>query len=76
MRDGRSFRTPPGRVIELIPRWIMAGYLTLFREIESAVDSRMPIDCLIVQGGVGALAAAAAWYFREEAPGRTRSWCQ
>ena len=51
---------------EMIPRWIMAGYLTLFREIESAVDVGTRIDCVIVQGGVGALAGAAAWYFRKE----------
>lgn len=46
-----------------IPRWIMAGYLTMFREIhETAHD----LDVVIVQAGVGALAAAAAWYYNRE----------
>ena len=51
---------------EQIPRWIMAGYVTLFREVASAVNEADTVDCVIVQGGVGALAGAAAWYFREE----------
>jgi len=50
---------------ETIPRWIMAGYLTLFREIELALNPVDRIDLVIVQGGVGALAAAAVWYFRK-----------
>lgn len=58
---------------EAIPRWIMAGYLTLFREIETAVDNSAGFDLVIVQGGVGALAGAAAWYFRKVAPGRGTS---
>jgi diaminopropionate ammonia-lyase len=51
---------------ERIPRWIMAGYLTMFREIEAALEPDVRIDSVIVQGGVGALAGAAAWYFRRE----------
>jgi diaminopropionate ammonia-lyase len=52
---------------ERIPKWIMAGYLTLFREVAEAVgESR--IDLVIIQGGVGALAGAAAWYLRRESP--------
>lgn len=50
---------------EQIPLWIMAGYLTLFREIEQAIDDISRIDFVLVQGGVGALAGAAAWYFRK-----------
>ncbi|MEW5795237.1 MAG: diaminopropionate ammonia-lyase [Candidatus Zixiibacteriota bacterium] len=53
---------------EEIPRWIMAGYLTLFREIENDIGQNVRIDLVLVQGGVGALAAAAAWYFRRESP--------
>ena len=53
---------------EQIPRWIMAGYLTLFREIASTFSAGRGIDCVLVQGGVGALAGAAAWYFRRASP--------
>jgi len=51
---------------EQIPRWIMAGYLTMFREVRAALETDVQIDSVIVQGGVGALAGAAAWYFRWE----------
>jgi diaminopropionate ammonia-lyase len=53
---------------EQIPRWIMAGYLTLFREVESVVNSGYQIDCVIIQAGAGALAGAAVWHFRQESP--------
>ncbi len=49
-----------------IPQWIMAGYLTLFREIHHAEDQAPHIDFAFVQAGVGALAAAAAWYYNIE----------
>jgi diaminopropionate ammonia-lyase len=52
---------------EKIPRWIMAGYLTLFREIQEVVQGSR-IDLVIIQGGVGALAGTAAWYLRRESP--------
>jgi len=51
-----------------IPRWIMAGYLTLFREIHNALSANDRIDAVLVQGGVGALAAVAAWYYNVEYP--------
>ncbi len=51
---------------ENIPRWIMAGYLTLFREIKEQMENRTPIDAAIIPAGVGALAAAAGWYYRRE----------
>lgn len=47
---------------DLIPRWIQAGYLTMFAEIDEQTESRP--DAVLVPGGVGALAAAAAWYYR------------
>ncbi len=50
---------------ERIPSWIMAGYLTLFREIEAALAPTDRIDLVVVQGGVGALAGATAWYFHK-----------
>jgi len=48
-----------------IPGDIMAGYLTLFREMESSLhlsDNR-GVDLVFLQSGVGSLAAAAAWYY-------------
>ncbi len=49
-----------------IPRWIMAGYLTMFREIDETIGDKLKIDAVIVQGGVGALAAAASWHYNTE----------
>lgn len=46
---------------EQIPRWIQAGYLTMFEEIHAATSNC--VDVVFVQAGVGALAAAAAWYY-------------
>lgn len=48
-----------------IPGWIQAAYSTLFQEIEPDLlgPERPAVDCVILQGGVGALAAGAAWYF-------------
>jgi diaminopropionate ammonia-lyase len=48
---------------ETIPVWIMAGYVTIFQEIDQRLSDSKRIDCFIVQGGVGALAAAASWYY-------------
>jgi len=53
---------------EEIPRRIMAGYLTLFHEIEADIDRTVRFDVIFLQGGVGALAGAAAWYFRKVGP--------
>lgn len=47
-----------------IPRYIMAGYTTMFREIDDALtEPEREFDFIFVQAGVGALLAAAAWYF-------------
>ncbi|MDH3889575.1 MAG: diaminopropionate ammonia-lyase [candidate division Zixibacteria bacterium] len=51
---------------EQIPRWIQAGYLTMFEEIHK--DAANQVDVVIVQAGVGALAAAAAWYYNRIYP--------
>ncbi len=48
---------------ETIPAWIMAGYVTIFQEIDQSLSDSEKIDCFIIQGGVGALAAAASWYY-------------
>jgi diaminopropionate ammonia-lyase len=53
---------------ECIPRWIMAGYLTMFREIHDVLTKADRIDAVLVQGGVGTLAAAASWYYNIENP--------
>jgi diaminopropionate ammonia-lyase len=51
-----------------IPRRIMAGYLTMFREATTALAGRgkQKLDCVVIQAGVGSLAAAAAWYYTKE----------
>jgi len=51
-------------VYERIPRWIQYGYLTLFDEIASSLGTQVQPDVVIVPGGVGALAASAAIYYR------------
>jgi diaminopropionate ammonia-lyase len=42
---------------EDVPRWVIEGYATIFREIEE------PVDAVVVPIGVGALAAAAARHY-------------
>lgn len=49
---------------EMIPRWIQYGYFTLFDEAVSSAATGKPFDVVIVPGGVGALAASAAMFFR------------
>ena len=51
---------------EQIPRWIQTGYLSMFEEIHSGGSNN--VDVVIVQAGVGALAAAAAWYYNRVYP--------
>jgi diaminopropionate ammonia-lyase len=48
-----------------IPRFIMAGYITMFREMEPDVhpESEPGADVVFLQAGVGSFAAAAAWYY-------------
>lgn len=49
----------------LIPTYIQAAYSTMFREMEELVHGpeEPGVDVVFVQGGVGALAAGAAWYY-------------
>ena len=55
-----------------IPRYIMAGYTTMFREISEALSpEERDLDLVIVQAGVGSLLAAVAWFYaaaREKRP--------
>lgn len=55
---------------ETIPRWIMAGYTHIFEEA-SAQWERVP-EVVVIQGGVGGLACAAAswfaWRFHDSRP--------
>ncbi len=47
-----------------IPTWIMQGYTTIFRELEDgplADDATPGVDVMLLQAGVGGLAAAGAW---------------
>lgn len=52
---------------EDIPLDIMAGYLTLFNEVDERTDRRdtedAGYDIVLLQGGVGSLAASACWYY-------------
>jgi diaminopropionate ammonia-lyase len=53
---------------EVVPRWIAEGYSTLFWEIEDRLAEleEPTLDAVIVQIGVGSLAAAAAAHFRRD----------
>jgi diaminopropionate ammonia-lyase len=53
---------------DVVPRWIVEGYSTMFREVDQqlATLSEPPPDLVLVQIGVGALAAAAAEHYRRE----------
>jgi len=42
-----------------IPNFIMAGYSTIYREL----DDSLKFDFVFLQAGVGGLTAAGAWYF-------------
>jgi diaminopropionate ammonia-lyase len=53
---------------EDVPRWVIEGYSTIFWEIEDQLSERGedPLDLVVVQIGVGALAASAVRHFRRE----------
>lgn len=48
-----------------LPNFIMAGYSTIFYELEGVVnhDGFTDVDVVLLQAGVGGLAAAGAWYY-------------
>ncbi len=48
-----------------LPDYIMAGYSTIFYEMEGRINfpDRSLADVVLLQAGVGGLAAAGAWYF-------------
>jgi diaminopropionate ammonia-lyase len=60
---------------EDVPRWVIEGYSTILREADDALrahDAPQP-DIVLVQMGVGALAAAVAAHYRcADAPARPR----
>lgn len=53
-----------------VPGWVIAGYRTMFQEIDAQLSSshQPPPDLVAVQMGVGSLAAAVIQHYR--APGR------
>ncbi len=57
---------------ETIPRWVIDGYGTIFGEIDAELGRRgePPPDVVLVQMGVGALAAAAIGHYRQAHPER------
>jgi diaminopropionate ammonia-lyase len=48
-----------------IPKLIMAGYTTMFREMEPDIhpETAPGVDIVFLQAGVGSFAAGAAWYY-------------
>ena len=48
-----------------IPGWIMAGYLTMFEEMEPKIHPKAvpDVDVVFMQAGVGSFAAAGTWYY-------------
>ncbi|MDD2633932.1 MAG: diaminopropionate ammonia-lyase [Bacteroidales bacterium] len=48
-----------------IPALIMAGYLTLFKELESNIhkNNKSQIDLVFLQAGVGSMAGAGVYYY-------------
>jgi diaminopropionate ammonia-lyase len=53
---------------EDVPRWVIEGYSTIFWEIEDQLSERAEDgpDLVVIQIGVGALAAASVRHFRRE----------
>ncbi len=65
-KDGWQLVQDAGREgYEEIPALIMAGYLTLFREMELQPHptKQPPADVVFLQAGVGSFAGSAIWYY-------------
>ena len=45
-----------------IPNWIVAGYTTMFKEIDALLNNKN-IDIVFLPAGVGSFAASAVWYY-------------
>jgi diaminopropionate ammonia-lyase len=50
------------------PQYIMAGYSTIFREMDNIINNQFQCkaDIVILQAGVGGLAAAGTWYYTKK----------
>jgi diaminopropionate ammonia-lyase len=50
---------------EIVPAYIMAGYLTHFIELENSLHAvdKPNVDIVFLQAGVGSWAASAVWYY-------------
>jgi diaminopropionate ammonia-lyase len=50
------------------PQYIMAGYSTMFREMDNIINNQYQCkaDIVILQAGVGGLAAAGTWYYTKK----------
>lgn len=46
-----------------IPNWIVAGYTTMFKEIDAVLNDNRTISHVILPAGVGSFAASAVWYY-------------
>lgn len=55
---------------DVVPRWVIEGYSTIFWELEDSLaeERREPPDLVVVQIGVGALAASVVRHYRRPAP--------
>lgn len=51
-----------------LPNYIMAGYSTIFYEMEGVINhpDHTEADLVLLQAGVGGMAAAGAWYYRSK----------
>lgn len=47
-----------------VPRWIVAGYTTMFAEIDAQIASPGSVDLVVCPVGVGSLAQAAVLHYR------------
>jgi len=53
---------------ERVPAWVIEGYSTIFHELDGQLGDGFEPDLVVVQIGVGALAAATVRHYRRRAP--------